>query len=150
TGTPRRFPLWPETREAVEAVAAVRLQPKDPAHADRVFLTRLRQPWVRFNGDEKSKRSCIDSVTRQFTKLAAACNVKLTGGFYVLRHVHRTVSDETRDRPAIDLVMGHSDGSMAGHYGETIADERLQAVVDHVRGWLLKGRETTEAKNVLP
>jgi hypothetical protein len=51
------------------------------------------------------------------------------------------VADECRDQPAVDFVMGHADPSMAGHYRERISDERLQAVADHVRGWLFGGRE---------
>ena len=50
---------------------------------------------------------------------------------------HRTVADETRDFPAIDLIMGHEDStSMATRYRERIGDERLQAVAEHVRTWL--------------
>jgi hypothetical protein len=36
--------------------------------------------------------------------------------------------------------MGHADHSMASYYRERISDDRLQAVTDHVRAWLLKGR----------
>jgi hypothetical protein len=32
--------------------------------------------------------------------------------------------------------MGHADGSMASVYRERISDERLKAVVEHVRQWL--------------
>jgi len=140
TGTPRRFPLWPETREALGVVHPIRPAAKDPADDGLVFLTRLGKPWVRFNGDDKGKRSVIDSVAQMFAKLGAKCGVKLPSGFYSLRHVHRTVSDETRDRVACDMVMGHSDGSMAERYRETICEDRLEAVVGHVRAWLLAGR----------
>ncbi len=58
-------------------------------------------------------------------------------GFYTLRHVFRTVADETLDRPAVDLVMGHHDPSMGGRYREHLADERLRRVADHVHAWLL-------------
>jgi integrase len=142
TGTARRFPLWPETAEAIAAVTSVRPDPRNPADDRLVFLTRLGRPWVRFHGDEKGKRSVIDAVAQQFAKLGRACELKLPGGFYVLRHVHRTVSDEARDRPAADLVMGHTDPSVTGYDREVIADDRLAAVVGHVRGWLLAGRKT--------
>ena len=57
-------------------------------------------------------------------------------GFYTLRHVFRTVADEVRDPVAIDLIMGHTDPPMAGHYRERISDARLKAVTEHVRAWL--------------
>src|SRR5262249_54915226 len=57
-------------------------------------------------------------------------------GFYTLRHVFRTVADAARDPVAIDLIMGHSDPSMGGHYRERIEDSRLLAVAEHVRQWL--------------
>jgi hypothetical protein len=50
--------------------------------------------------------------------------------------VFRSVADAARDAPAVDLVMGHNDPSMAAHYRERIEDERLKAVTDHVRAWL--------------
>jgi integrase len=148
TGTARHFPLWPETVDALAAVHPVRPPAKDTpgvpyTRADGlIFLTRLGKPWVRFHGDDKGKRTVIDSVTQMFKKLGAKCRVDLPGGFYVLRHIHRTVSDETRDRPACDLIMGHSDPSMSQYYREHISDARLQAVTDHVRQWLLAGKPT--------
>jgi integrase len=149
TGVERRFPLWPETVAALKAVRTARPAAKIPQDDDRVFLTRLGQPWVRFDGDDQGKRSSMDAVTKQFGKLADNCGVKVRG-FYSLRHVHRTVSDETLDRPAIDLVMGHADGSMAGRYRERISDERLEAVVNHVRAWLLAGRPKGNTAELLP
>jgi hypothetical protein len=100
---------------------------------------------VRFHGDGTGKRSVIDSVGQQFAKLARKCGVKLPGGFSVLRHDHRTVSDEARDRPAADLVMGHADPTLTGCYRELVADGRLPAVVNRVRDWLPAGRLGGEA-----
>jgi hypothetical protein len=57
-------------------------------------------------------------------------------GFYTLRHVFRTIADETCDFPAINLIMGHSERGMAQHYRERIDEARLQAVTEHVRQWL--------------
>jgi hypothetical protein len=62
TGAMRRFPLWPETVSALDAVRDMRPDSKDDAHADRVFLTRTGQPWVRYSGDETGRRSVMDAV----------------------------------------------------------------------------------------
>ena len=137
TSTPRRFPLWAETSKAIEDVKPIRPDAKSPNHADRVFLTRAGQPWVRFNGED-GKRATMNAVACQFTKLAKVAKVKAT--FYTLRHVFRTVADELPDRPAIDLIMGHSDTSMAAAYREKIANERLIAVAKHVHEWLFAAR----------
>ena len=68
--------------------------------------------------------------------------MKLPGGFNV-PGTHRTLSDALKDRPAADVIMGHVDPSVASYYREVVSGERLQAVVDHVRGWLLAGRQET-------
>jgi integrase len=141
TGTLRRFPLWPETVAALCAVRTVRPEARNDTHADRVFLTRTGQPWVRFSGDEKGKRSVMDAVAWRFGKLAERTGV--VGSFYALRHTFRTVADELPDQPAINFLMGHVDNSMADSYRERIADNRLKAVTDHVRAWLWAGRRKT-------
>jgi len=40
--------------------------------------------------------------------------------------------------------MGHSDNTMASHYRERIADDRLEAVAEHVRQWLLVRRRSVD------
>jgi integrase len=57
-------------------------------------------------------------------------------GFYTLRHTFRTVADESKDQPAVDHIMGHEVPHMSAIYRETISDERLKAVTEHVRSWL--------------
>jgi integrase len=71
TGVTRRFLLWSETAEALESVHRHRPDARDPADADKVFLTRYGVPWVRFIPGEDGKQTVVDSMTRQFTKLAA-------------------------------------------------------------------------------
>jgi hypothetical protein len=49
--------------------------------------------------------------------------------------------------------MGHADPSMGGHYRERIDDNRLHAVVEHVRAWLWPKHEkggTTEPDSTTP
>jgi hypothetical protein len=90
------------------------------------------------------------------TNLMKECGVHKPGnGFYTLRHVFRTIADETLDRPAIDRVMGHSDGTMAEHYREKISDDRLIKVSNHVHDWLFGtddggNREPQEVRSNAP
>jgi hypothetical protein len=65
-------------------------------------------------------------------------------GFYTLRHTFRTVADEVKDQPAVDFIRGHEVPHMSSVYRETISDQRLKAVTDHVRAWLYaeKGSES--------
>ena len=76
-------------------------------------------------------------VTVVIVQLMKTAKVHREGrGPYTMRHVFRTIADEALDRVAIDLIMGHSDPSMGGHYRERIDDARLVAVAEHVRAWL--------------
>jgi integrase len=78
-----------------------------------------------------------DLVGNRFTNLLKSKKVYRSRlGFYTLRHVFETMAGDAKDQIAVDLIMGHVDGSMAGHYRERIEDTRLRAVVDHVRKWL--------------
>jgi integrase len=132
TGIERRAPLWPETVTALRAAIAARPAPRDRADAGLVFLMRTGRRWVR---DTKNAR--MNGVSLAFAALLKRCGLHRDGlGFYALRHVFRTVADAARDPVAIDLVMGHTDATMAFHYRERVDDGRLQAVVEHVRGWL--------------
>ncbi|MGH7222958.1 MAG: tyrosine-type recombinase/integrase, partial [Gemmataceae bacterium] len=132
TGIARRCPLWPETVAALREALAVRPEPKDKADANLVFLLSVGRRWVSIT--EKSRN---DNVSIHFTNLMKTLGIHREGiGFYTLRHVFRTIADAARDPVAIDLIMGHTDPSMAAHYRERIEDSRLQAVVEHVRAWL--------------
>jgi integrase len=134
TGIERRCKLWPETIAAIRKVLAERKAPEDPAYADRVFVTRWGKPWA--TADYGT------AVGHEFDKLLAKLGLKRPGlSFYTLRHVFRTVADGSRDQPAIDLIMGHANESMATHYREKIEDARLEVVADHVRAWLFGGKK---------
>jgi integrase len=123
TAVERRFPLWPETVAAIEQCGI------DPA-LEFVFMTKYGGTWFKDSAD--------DPITKEFRKLCdkTKCH-KENRGFYALRHQFRTTADGCRDRSAVDYIMGHDDGSMSRHYTEHIDDERLQAVVNHVREWVL-------------
>jgi integrase len=131
TGIPRRCPLWPETVAAVREALAARPKPRHKADGECVFLSESGLRWVRNEGARK------DNVCLRFRRLLRQLGMhRARVGFYTLRHVFRTVADAARDPVAIDLIMGHSDPSMAAHYRERIEDSRLRAVADHVRHWL--------------
>jgi integrase len=130
TGIDRRAPLWPETVEALRAALACRPEPKSPEHASLVFVTSKGLSWAKDTND------C--PVAKETAKLlkALSINGRKGLGFYTLRHVFRTVADESKDQPAVDFIMGHEVPHMSGVYRETISDARLKAVTDHVRAWL--------------
>ncbi len=130
TGIERKAPLWPETVQAVREALARRPDPKDPADAGLVFITKYGLSWA--------KDTSTNPVSQETAKLLKA--LRINGrkglGFYTLRHVFRTVADEVKDQPAVDFIMGHEVPHMSAVYRETISDARLRAVVEHVHAWL--------------
>lgn len=138
TGIGRRIPLWPETLAAIQE--AIQQRPKAKAQADRdvAFLTRFGTRWVKLNrNDDRDGATPDDAIGKEFNKLLIRLAIKRPGlRFYGLRHTFRTIADETKDQPAARAIMGHHDNTMDGVYRERISDERLRAVVDHVRDWL--------------
>jgi integrase len=124
TGLPRRCALWPETVAALRKALSRRRGPIDPDGPALVARNAGREE--AYGGR---------TVARQVNKLLKKLGI---GGrtFYGLRHTHRTVSDGAKDQPASDLIMGHEVPHMSSIYRETISDERLKAVADHVRTWL--------------
>ncbi len=133
TGIARRCWLWPETIEALRAALAVRPAPKDEATGTLAFLNSRGCAWIHLTPAGLR----IDNVTIQFAKALRALGLHREGiGFYTLRHVFRTVADAARDPVAIDVIMGHTDPTMGGHYRERVEDDRLRAVAEVVRAWL--------------
>jgi integrase len=116
TGIQRRAKLWPETVQAITAWQAKRNN----------------------NGEARVFARSNEGIVRDIAKLLH--NLEIKGrkylGFYSLRHTFLTIGEETRDFPAVQLVMGHADNTMASHYRERISDDRLEAVAEHVRKWL--------------
>ncbi len=130
TGMPRRCPLWPETVEAIREALTGRPEPKMDEHAGLVFITKYRLSWAKDTPD--------GPISKETRKLLDALGMKGRKGlgFYTLRHTFRTIADEAKDQPAADFIMGHEVAHMSSVYRETISDERLKAVSDHVRAWL--------------
>jgi integrase len=130
TGIPRRCPLWPETVAALRKTNERRPEPEKEEDAGLVFLTHFGASWA---------ASAVDRpIAKETAKLLKrlGINGRKGLGFYTLRHTFRTVADESKDQPAVDFIMGHEVPHMSAVYRETISDERLRAVADHVRRWL--------------
>ena len=129
TAIERRCPLWPETIAEIKAAIAERPKPKQPEHANLVFVTKYGGPWAKDTND--------NPITKEMRKLLDELELHRPGlGFYALRHTFETIAGESRDQVAVNHIMGHADASMAGVYRERISDERLKDVVNVVRGWL--------------
>jgi integrase len=129
TGIERRCPLWPETVAALRQALEIRPDATDAADANLVFVTKYGQSWA--------KDSRANPISHEFRKLAQREGVYRKGvAFYALRHTFATIGGGSRDQVAVNSIMGHVDATMAATYRERIEDERLQAVADHVRGWL--------------
>jgi integrase len=157
TGVARRALLWPETVEALTAALARRdgMRGIPPDLADRLFLTEHRREVVHTS----PVGSPCDAVGQGFLRAQQAAGLKVDGsrGFYSLRRTFRTVADSTRDWPAVDVVMGHlpADAAAAGfavamgaRYRQRIGDDRLAAVAEHVRAWLLAGKPKTRTTTI--
>jgi integrase len=130
TGINRRCPLWPETVAALRTAQAARPEPKDAEDAGLFFITKYGGSWA--------KETEGGPVAKETKKLLNKLGIKGRKGlgFYTLRHVFRTVADAAKDQPATDFIMGHEVPHMSAVYRETIEDDRLKAVTDHVRKWL--------------
>ncbi len=144
TAVARRVPLWPETFAALAEALPRRPAAKDAADDGLAFLTRFGKPWVRMERRKtieagKPEWTPVDSVGLMFARLLTDLGLKRPRlSFYCLRHGFETIAGESRDQVAVNAVMGHDPGDMASHYRERIGDDRLRAVVEHVRGWLFE------------
>lgn len=134
TGIPRRCALWPETVTALREAMEKRPTPKREEDVGLVFLTKYGYGW---NKDDNA-----GPVTQEMRKLLKRLGINRHRNFYTLRHTFRTIADESKDQPAVDFIMGHEVPHMSAVYRETISDDRLRAVADHVRKWLFPSATT--------
>ncbi len=132
TGAPRRFVLWPETTAAIKRYLVHRPRAAGADNRERLFLTRTGLAWVHQDGELRT-----DSIGTEFAKARKLAKVKRRS-FYDLRRTFRTIAAQTRDREAVDFVMGHVEDAndMDAVYTQWIDDERIKRVCDHVRQWL--------------
>ena len=142
TGIARRCPLWPETVKALKASIAKRpIAMESPR--DHVFITKYRNTW-------EPKSVSDDPVGKEFTKLLKDLGIHRSGvGFYALRHVFETIGLKTRDKDAVNAIMGHADDAndMSARYNEDpVDDSRLLEVTNHVRDWFRKTESRRRVK----
>lgn len=144
TAVRRRIPLWPETIDAIREWLPLRPKAKELADAGLLFLTCRGTRWVKLNANGQH----TDSLGQEFNKVLNRLDLKRSRlGFYGLRHTFETIAGETADQVAVDAVMGHKRDDMAAHYRERIGDDRLIAVVAHVRNWLFADNDAPGKKN---
>jgi integrase len=137
TGVARRSWLWAETVSALRVVVAKRPEPRSAEGTELVFLTKYGESWAK--EDEGGP------ITKETRKLLKKLGINGHRNFYGLRHTFRTIADEAKDQPAADYIMGHEVAHMSSVYRETISDERLRAVTDHVHAWLFPPAAATPA-----
>jgi integrase len=156
TGAGRKCPLWPETIEALAAVAPVRPQAKDKADSGHVFITAHGNRWVRYldrgNVDKGQPRRglALDAVALEFKKLCKRAGVKPPGGPYCLRHTFATTGSNAKDRDALKVIMGHKDSTITDGYIHEFDEARLIAVTDCVRAWLMAGKPDVKSRAGTP
>ena len=145
TAIKRRCPLWQETITALREAISARPEPTKPEFSELAFLTRLGQPWVRYElvpdpeNPKQRKGKADDAIAKATAKLLTTTNFRRVGlGFYALRHVFETIGGETADQVAVNFIMGHAPRSddMSAKYRERISDERLRKVTAFVHDWL--------------
>jgi integrase len=132
TGQARLAKLWPESVQALTDAYAARPVPDTPEHTGLVFLTRFGNPFA---------SDGFNTLTSRFAKLleATGLNDRPGRGFYSLRHVHRSHSENAGDLSAARFVMGHANGHVeAGYIHRTPeATARIAKVCQYVRARVL-------------
>lgn len=134
-GISRRCVLWPETVRAMWEALTKRPNPKSAEDAGLYFITKYDLSWHKDTPDGPISKE----TAKHLKELGIDGRKRL--GFYTLRHVFRTIADESKDQPAVDFFVGHEIPHMSAIYRETISNERLRAVVDHVRKWRFPSTE---------
>lgn len=127
TGIGRKWWLWDETREALDAYLATRPRRQQDHN---LLLTKYRGLWV--DGRQ-------DSASKAFGKLRQ--KLKSRGQFYDLRRTFATVADQTLDFVVTQYCMGHSptNSDMSAIYRQRLDDDRIKRVCLHVHDWLFQG-----------
>lgn len=116
--------LWPETIAAIERSKARRPKPTKE-HRGLLFIYHDGGTWDR----------SANPITKHFGQAVGRAGRK-SETFYWLRHTFETIAGNTGDQVATNMVMGHSDNSMAAVYRHAIDNDRIKRVCGQVRNWL--------------
>ena len=138
TGIERRAPLWPETLKAIDDYLNVRQKPL--AQFERfLFITKARRKWGHSSLPSEF-RKLVENVNHDDDDKPIKPMPIPHGTFGYLRHTFQTRGEDKGDTVAVKAIMGHVDDSISAEYREEVFNDRLQAVTDHVRGWLFGRR----------
>lgn len=125
---PRKCHLWPETVAALKEWLPQRPEPKNPADAKLVYITKSGQSW--------HKEAFENPLSHEMRKLLDGLDINGGRGFYHLRHTYRTEAGACCDQEATYYTMGHALPGMGKNYVQRIHDERLVKVAETVHAWL--------------
>jgi integrase len=137
TGIDRRFPLWPESIDAVSAVLRGRQSPKSRAHEGLLFISPEGESYISNGSGHRIAKAVLYYIEK-----AKIRRPGLT--FYSLRRTFQTIAEGARDLSAVQAIMGHAPtaGDMSAVYRQRVDDARLLAVVNYVRKWLFAEGQT--------
>jgi integrase len=133
TGTPRDFPLWPETIQALKEL---------PRPGPLVFYTSQGQPWVTTVVKNKSngqrEYTSVNRITPTFSRLMkkARIHVPKGTGFYALRRTSATTAARSGDPFVVQRLLGHVDLTMATRYVQDVS-EQTDRVIENSRKHVL-------------
>ena len=125
TGIQRDLPLWPETINALEAVAK---------KGKLVFYTRKGNPFVRdilkIDATGKEKYTTLNTISTKFARLIkkAGLDVPKGTGFYTLRRTAATMAARSGDPFAVQRLLGHANLLMATRYVQDVSKQTDEVI----------------------
>jgi integrase len=140
TGTERRGYLWRRTREALARAAKLKhtkLAIESLGQTAFCFYSRKGLPMYREEEVVKDGRvtgvKASNAISITFSRMAQ--ELKLQGvTFYRLRHTFKTFGKKAKDRDALNLCMGHRDGTTGEVYDHEVIDfKRVKQVAMAVK-----------------
>lgn len=135
TGTERRGYLWKRTREALDRAAKLkhcRLAIAKQGQSALCFYSRKGLPMYReaevITDGRVSGVNASNAISITFSRMAK--ELELEGvTFYRLRHTFKTLGKKAKDRDALNLCMGHREGTTGEVYDhEAIDFKRVKKV----------------------
>ncbi len=134
TESPRRFPLWPETADAIDAALSLR------RHPDFLLATRNDTPLLTPNNDRLLKR--FDALKRRAWPNADSPHRRCTFSWFRTTQI-TVASTAPVTRPDLArivrrVIAGHVINDVHDGYIRSLPDEPFIETCLHVRHWLLR------------